>query len=158
VISASWGDVHATSYSAGKIYVTLAPARRPIAGTNQGNIRVCQPDILLVRNGPLELHNNYTNLIFAFQYAGIPSINSLESIYNTLHRPWVFAQLIKIRDSVGADKFPLIEQMYYSDHTGMAFHSIIVFFPVYLTMSRRYDGHSGLPHRPEGFPCSCWIW
>lgn len=66
----------------------------------------------------MELHNNYTNLIFAFQYAGIPSVNSLESVYNTLHRPWVFSQLVKIRNAIGADKFPLIEQMYYTDHTG----------------------------------------
>lgn len=94
--------------------------------------------MLLIRNGPLELHNDYKNHIFAFQYAQIPSVNSLESIYNTMHRPWVFAQLIKIRNRLGQDKFPLIEQMYYSDHTDMMGTPG---FPVVLKVSHAHGGY-----------------
>jgi hypothetical protein len=90
--------------------------------------------MLLVRNGPLELEADHTNLIFAFQYAQLPSVNSLHSIYNTLHRPWVFSQLIAIRNRLGADSFPLIEQIMYSNHREMLatprMHTITAIRPV----------------------------
>lgn len=48
------------------------------------------------------------------QAAHVPSINSLESIYYCLERPIMFAALKGIEMRVGHDKFPLINQNYYS--------------------------------------------
>jgi len=62
---------------------------------------------------------DWTNLLYGLKYANIPSVNSLESIYNFIERPWVFSELIKIRDRIGRDKFPLISQNYYPNHREM---------------------------------------
>ena len=77
-----------------------------------------------------------------FRYAGVPSVNSIESIYNfqvrfkvkemtndsILHydksllcqdKPWVYAHLLEIQRRVGKENFPLIEQAFYPSHRDM---------------------------------------
>ena len=97
-------------------------------------MRSFKPDFLLVRQNPRDANEDHRNLLYGFQYGNIPSVNSLESIYNfqvsvsflktsleLIHcisiliqdRPWTFAQLVKIQDKLGKDKFPLIEQTYF---------------------------------------------
>jgi hypothetical protein len=49
-------------------------------------------------------------------YACLPSINSLESVHRCLERPVLYAALNGIKNKLGADKFPLIPQYYYSQH------------------------------------------
>ena len=45
--------------------------------------RTLKPDFLLVRQNLRDANENYKNLLLAFKYAGgVPSVNSLESIYN----------------------------------------------------------------------------
>ena len=44
--------------------------------------RSFHPDFLLVRQNVKDASEDYRNLLLGFQYGGIPSINSLQSIYN----------------------------------------------------------------------------
>ena len=56
------------------------------------------------------------NLLYGLQFVGVPCINSLQSIYCTLERPWVYGELKKIQQRLGKAAFPLIEQSYYPSH------------------------------------------
>ncbi len=47
-------------------------------------------------------------------HAGIPAMNSLASEYMNLERPIMFGALKEIKQRVGKDKFPLIDQNFYS--------------------------------------------
>lgn len=52
--------------------------------------RSFMPDFVLIRQHAFSMTDNedFRNLIIGLQYAGIPSINSLESIYNLCDKPW----------------------------------------------------------------------
>lgn len=52
--------------------------------------RSFKPDFVLIRQHAYSMTENedFRNLIIGLQYAGIPSINSLESIYNLCDKPW----------------------------------------------------------------------
>ncbi|XP_009976190.1 PREDICTED: synapsin-2-like [Tauraco erythrolophus] len=84
-------------------------------------VRSFRPDFVLVRQHSFSMAENedFRNLIIGMQYAGIPSVNSLESIYNFCDKPWVFAQLVSVYKSLGPEKFPLIEQTFYPNHKEM---------------------------------------
>ena len=45
-------------------------------------LRSFRPDFLLVRQNLRDAGEDHRNLLLGFQYGGIPSVNSLESIYN----------------------------------------------------------------------------
>uniref|UniRef100_A0A4X2L4G7 Synapsin I n=1 Tax=Vombatus ursinus TaxID=29139 RepID=A0A4X2L4G7_VOMUR len=84
-------------------------------------VRSFRPDFVLVRQHSFGMAENedYRNLIIGMHYAGIPSVNSLDSIYNFCDKPWVFAQLVAIYKNLGGEKFPLIEQTFYPNHKEM---------------------------------------
>ncbi|EPQ10084.1 Synapsin-2 [Myotis brandtii] len=84
-------------------------------------VRSFRPDFVLIRQHAFGMAENedFRHLIIGMQYAGLPSINSLESIYNFCDKPWVFAQLVAIYKTLGGEKFPLIEQTYYPNHKEM---------------------------------------
>ncbi|XP_010288889.1 PREDICTED: synapsin-2-like, partial [Phaethon lepturus] len=54
-------------------------------------VRSFRPDFVLVRQHSFSMAENedFRNLIIGMQYAGIPSVNSLESVYNFCDKPWV---------------------------------------------------------------------
>ncbi|EHA98950.1 Synapsin-2 [Heterocephalus glaber] len=54
-------------------------------------VRSFRPDFVLVRQHAFGMAENedFRHLIIGMQYAGLPSINSLESIYNFCDKPWV---------------------------------------------------------------------
>ncbi|MED6274569.1 Synapsin-2 [Characodon lateralis] len=64
-------------------------------------------------------NEDFRNLIIGLQYAGIPSVNSLDSIYNLCDKPWAFSQLINNQKRLGSDKFPLINQTFYPNYRDM---------------------------------------
>eukprot|EP01089_Gocevia_fonbrunei_P005987 TRINITY_DN1648_c0_g2_i4.p1 TRINITY_DN1648_c0_g2~~TRINITY_DN1648_c0_g2_i4.p1 ORF type:complete len:354 (-),score=73.47 TRINITY_DN1648_c0_g2_i4:110-1171(-) len=98
--------------------VLITPASgTPISRYNQ--VRTVKVDFLLIRNRPKTLTLDFTNVLFGFNYAGIPCLNSLFSIYQTEHRVWVFAELLKLKRRLGAVNFPLIPQMYYPNSLHM---------------------------------------
>lgn len=44
-------------------------------------------------------NEDFRNLIIGMHYAGIPSVNSLESIYNFCDKPWVVSNPLEIINS-----------------------------------------------------------
>ncbi|XP_075774697.1 synapsin-1 isoform X2 [Pelodiscus sinensis] len=103
-------------------------------------VRTVHPDFVLVRQ-----HANSTapggdhrGLVIGLQYAGVPSLNSLHSIYNFCDKPWVFAQLVRLRRKLGAEEFPLIEQTFYPNHREM------LTSPKYPVVVKMGHAHSGM--------------
>ena len=60
--------------------------------------RSLKPDFVLIRQHAFSMARNgdYRSLVIGLQYAGIPSINSLHSVYNFCDKPWV------VSDRMGA--------------------------------------------------------
>ena len=52
--------------------------------------------------------SHHRNIILALKMAGIPSMNSLHSLYNFFDPPWVLAQLSRIQSRVGKEQFPTV--------------------------------------------------
>ncbi|NXI58121.1 SYN2 protein, partial [Chloroceryle aenea] len=102
-------------------------------------VRSFRPDFVLVRQHSFSMAENedFRNLIIGMQYAGIPSINSLESIYNFCDKPWVFAQLVSVYKTLGPEKFPLIEQTFYPNHKEML---TMPTFPVVVKIGHAHSG------------------
>uniref|UniRef100_A0A8C3T0C0 Synapsin-2 n=1 Tax=Chelydra serpentina TaxID=8475 RepID=A0A8C3T0C0_CHESE len=102
-------------------------------------VRSFRPDFVLVRQHSFSMAENedFRNLIIGMHYAGIPSVNSLESIYNFCDKPWVFAQLVSISKTLGVEKFPLIEQTFYPNHKEML---TLPTFPVVVKIGHAHSG------------------
>ncbi|MEQ2161260.1 Synapsin-2, partial [Goodea atripinnis] len=77
-----------------------------------------KPDFVLIRQHAFSMTQNedFRNLIIGLQYGGVPSFNSLESIYNLCDKPWA---LINTYRKLGPEKFPLIEQTFYPNYKEM---------------------------------------
>ncbi|XP_077058726.1 synapsin-2b [Siphateles boraxobius] len=103
-------------------------------------VRSFKPDFVLVRQHAYSMAQNedFRNMIIGLQYAGIPSVNSLESIYNLCDKPWAFAQLISIYNKLGADKFPLVDQTFYSNYRDM------ISMPTFPVVVKIGHAHSGM--------------
>jgi hypothetical protein len=73
------------------------------------------PDFILVRNFPSALHrSSYRNVLLGLMFCGLPSVNSLQAVYNCSEKPIVYGALKKIQRELGGhDQFPLIPQIYY---------------------------------------------
>ena len=52
-----------------------------MAKTGNKVVRSFRPDFLLVRQNMRDAKDDYRNLLLGFKYGNIPSVNSLESIY-----------------------------------------------------------------------------
>ncbi|XP_060095851.1 synapsin-2 isoform X2 [Heteronotia binoei] len=102
-------------------------------------VRSFKPDFVLIRQHSFSMAENedFRNLIIGMHYAGIPSANSLESIYNFCDKPWVFAQLVSIYRTLGPEKFPLIEQTFYPNHKEML---TLPSFPVVVKIGHAHSG------------------
>lgn len=59
--------------------------------------RSFKPDFVLVRQHAFSMAQNedFRNLIIGLQYAGVPSVNSLDSIYNLCDKPWAVSNFSK---------------------------------------------------------------
>jgi len=84
-----------------------------------GKLNAFKPDFLLVRQNLKDAGEDNRNLLLGFRYGGIPSINSLESIYNFQDKPWVYSHLLQIQQKLGKEAFPLIDQTFYPNHKEM---------------------------------------
>lgn len=52
--------------------------------------RSFRPDFLLIRQHIRDAGDgDYRNLLLGFKYGGVPSVNSLHSLYNFQDKPWV---------------------------------------------------------------------
>ncbi|KAF7666982.1 hypothetical protein LDENG_00083950 [Lucifuga dentata] len=98
-----------------------------------------KPDFVLIRQHAFSMdkHGDHRNIVIGLQYAGLPSVNSLHSVYNFCDKPWVFAQMSRMYKQLGPEEFPLIEQVYYPNHKEMITSSR---FPVVVKMGHAHSG------------------
>nr|XP_020446311.1 synapsin-1 isoform X2 [Monopterus albus] len=98
-----------------------------------------KPDFVLVREHAFSMDKNgdHRNIVIGLQYAGVPSVNSLHSVYNFCDKPWVFAQMSRLHKQLGPEEFPLIEQVYYPNHKEMI---TCPRFPVVVKMGHAHSG------------------
>ncbi|CAN2387179.1 Synapsin N-terminal [Pristimantis euphronides] len=116
VEQAEFSELNLASYVNGGCMVDMQVMRN---GTKV--VRSFKPDFVLIRQHAYSMTpgEDFRSLILGLQYGGVPSVNSLYSIHNFCSKPWVFSQLIKIFQSLGAEKFPLIEQSFFPNHKQM---------------------------------------
>ncbi|XP_042589465.1 synapsin-2-like [Cyprinus carpio] len=135
VEQAEFSEINLVAHANGTCSVDMQVIRN---GTKV--VRSFKPDFVLVRQHAYSMAQNedFRNIIIGLQYAGIPSVNSLESIYNLCDKPWAFAQLISIYKRLGADKFPLVDQMFYSNYKDM------ISMPTFPVVVKIGHAHSGM--------------
>ena len=148
VYQGGWGDITGTSYSRGyskRKTVTQLDLKINNRGGNGKEIRLFQTvsfavDFVLVRNQVVGVtpDQNFSRVLYALKYANVPSINSIYSIYNFIERPWVFSELNRLRDNLGDEVFPLIEQNYYSSHRDML---ITPSYPIVVKVGHAHAGY-----------------
>ncbi|XP_013888104.1 synapsin-2 [Austrofundulus limnaeus] len=134
VEQAEFSDINLVSHSNGTCNVDMQVVR---SGTKV--VRSFKPDFVLVRQHAFSMAQNedFRNLIIGLQYAGVPSVNSLDSIYNLCDKPWAFSQLINYQKRLGADKFPLINQTFYPNYRDMI---TTPSFPVVVKIGHAHSG------------------
>uniref|UniRef100_A0A672FLP4 Synapsin-1 n=1 Tax=Salarias fasciatus TaxID=181472 RepID=A0A672FLP4_SALFA len=131
---AEFSEVNLVAHSNGTCNVDMQVVR---GGTKV--VRSFKPDFVLVRQHAFSMAQNedFRNLIIGLQYAGIPSVNSLDSIYNLCDKPWAFSQLINNQKRLGQDKFPLIDQTFYPNYRDMI---TTPSFPVVVKIGHAHSG------------------
>ncbi|XP_065121992.1 synapsin-2b [Paramisgurnus dabryanus] len=134
VEQAEFSEINLMAHANGTCNVDMQAIRN---GTKV--VRSFKPDFVLVRQHAFSMTQNedFRNIIIGLQYAGIPSVNSLESIYNLCDKPWAFAQLISTYVRLGPEKFPLIDQTFYSNHRNMI---TMPTFPVVVKIGHAHSG------------------
>ncbi|XP_051517052.1 synapsin-2-like [Myxocyprinus asiaticus] len=134
VEQAEFGDISVVAHANGSCNVALQ-----VLQNGSKFVRSLKPDFVLIRQHAFSMTENkdFRNLIIGLQYAGIPSINSLESIYNLCDKPWAFAHLISTFKRLGQEKFPLIEQTFYPNYKEMV---TIPTFPVVVKIGHAHSG------------------
>ena len=78
------------------------------------------PDLVIVRmlcRGVSRLGESpdFRNVLYGFMHAGIPMINSPFAVLAENERPIMMGLLNQVKNRVGKDKFPLIDQTFYSE-------------------------------------------
>uniref|UniRef100_A0A3Q2CWS5 Synapsin-1 n=1 Tax=Cyprinodon variegatus TaxID=28743 RepID=A0A3Q2CWS5_CYPVA len=134
VEQAEFSEINLVAYSNGTCNVDMQVIR---GGTKV--VRSFRPDFVLVRQHAFSMAQNedFRNLIIGLQYAGVPSVNSLDSIYNMCDKPWAFSQLINNQKVLGSDKFPLINQTFYPNYRDMI---TTPNFPVVVKIGHAHSG------------------
>ncbi|XP_047438121.1 synapsin-2b [Mugil cephalus] len=134
VEQAEFSEVNLVSHSNGNCNVDM----QVIRGSTKV-VRSFRPDFVLVRQHAYSMAQNedFRNLIIGLQYAGVPSVNSLDSIYNLCDKPWAFSQLISNQKKLGSDKFPLIDQTFYPNYRDMI---TTPSFPVVVKIGHAHSG------------------
>ncbi|KAL4659380.1 synapsin-3-like [Arapaima gigas] len=102
-------------------------------------LRSFKPDFVLIRQHAYSMTpgEDFRSLVIGLQFGGVPSINSLLSIYNFCSKPWVFSQMIRLYRSLGPEKFPLNEQSFHPNHNQMV---LTPAFPVVVKMGHAHAG------------------
>ncbi|TDG43847.1 hypothetical protein AWZ03_009711 [Drosophila navojoa] len=108
VEQAEFRDITVVSSADTGPVVTMAAYR---SGTRVA--RSFRPDFVLIRQPPRDGSSDFRSTILGLKYGGVPSINSLHSIYQFQDKPWVFAHLLQLQRRLGRDGFPLIEQTFF---------------------------------------------
>ncbi|KAM9814057.1 synapsin-2b [Neosynchiropus ocellatus] len=134
VEQAEFSEINLVSHSNGTCNVDMQVIR---GGAKV--VRSFRPDFVLVRQHAFSMAQNedFRSLIIGLQYAGIPSVNSLDSIYSLCDKPWAFSQLISSQKKLGSEKFPLIDQTFYPNYKDMI---TTPSFPVVVKIGHAHSG------------------
>ncbi|XP_038137748.1 synapsin-2a [Cyprinodon tularosa] len=135
VEQAEFSEMNVVAHANGSCSVNMQVLRN---GTKV--VRSFKPDFVLIRQHAFSMTQNedFRNLVIGLQYGGVPSMNSLESIYNLCDKPWAFSQLINTYRKLGPEKFPLIEQTFYPNYKEM------VSMPAFPVVVKIGHAHSGM--------------
>ncbi|KAL4844266.1 hypothetical protein H8958_009409 [Nasalis larvatus] len=116
VEQAEFSDLNLVAHANGGFSVDMEVLRNGVKV-----MRSLKPDFVLIRQHAFSMARNgdYRSLVIGLQYAGIPSVNSLHSVYNFCDKPWVFAQMVRLHKKLGTEEFPLIDQTFYPNHKEM---------------------------------------
>jgi len=139
VIQASWIEIEMTGYHDSGPLLSIAPVRESENEIKRPQTLTVRPDFVLIRNqvrGPTP-ESDRRNILYGLMWSNVPSINSLSSEYMNLERPIMFGALTDIKKRVGRDKFPLIDQTFYSSNKQMI---IAPEFPLVMKISHAHAG------------------
>ncbi|XP_041093117.1 synapsin-1-like isoform X1 [Polyodon spathula] len=134
VEQAEFSEINVVAHATGSYSVHIEAIRNGTKITKS-----FRPDFVLVRQHAFSMAKNgdFRNIVIGLQYAGLPSVNSLHSVYNFCDKPWVFAQMTRLYKKFGPEEFPLIEQIYYPNHKEMI---TTPRFPVVVKMGHAHSG------------------
>uniref|UniRef100_A0A1A8Q9R9 Synapsin-1 n=1 Tax=Nothobranchius pienaari TaxID=704102 RepID=A0A1A8Q9R9_9TELE len=134
VEQAEFSEINLVANSTGTYHVSIDAIRSGHKVTKS-----FRPDFVLMRQHAFSMDKNgdHRNMVIGLQYAGVPSVNSLQSVYNFCDKPWVFAQMSRVHKQLGSEEFPLIEQVYYPNHKEMITSPQ---FPVVVKMGHAHSG------------------
>jgi len=145
---AHWDEINLTSYSDSPPVVQLLKSENAIKGTSMEENRVCNPDMLLIRSACRGvIGQDWRNILYGFMHVGIPSINSLESLYICQEKPVIYGKLLALKKKLGSDNFPLIDQAYYSSWKTMTFASG---FPLVAKVGTAHAGFGKMRIKDQG--------
>ncbi|XP_045716352.1 synapsin-1 isoform X1 [Phyllostomus hastatus] len=134
VEQAEFSDLNLVAHANGGFSVDMEVLRNGVKV-----VRSLKPDFVLIRQHAFSMARNgdYRSLVIGMQYAGIPSVNSLHSVYNFCDKPWVFAQMVRLHKKLGTEEFPLINQTFYPNHKEMLSSTT---YPVVVKMGHAHSG------------------
>uniref|UniRef100_A0A8C5U8Q6 Synapsin III n=1 Tax=Malurus cyaneus samueli TaxID=2593467 RepID=A0A8C5U8Q6_9PASS len=101
---------------------------------NRGGRASFKPDLVLVRQHAysMALGEDFHVMRPRVQRLPLPFVSPLPDRSLHARKPWVFSQLIKIFNSLGPEKFPLVEQTFFPSHNPN--------FPVVVKMGHAHAG------------------
>lgn len=121
----------------GRAVCEIQPSLDPIYGSPQKDPRTFIPDFLIVRNTVTRVKEDYSNILFGFHYANVPSINNLSSIIACMKKPNMTSEMNRLKKLHSKEKFPFIDQMYFANKE-------VIKDPVYeKCIIKVGDGHAG---------------
>ncbi|KAL7988147.1 hypothetical protein Chor_007066, partial [Crotalus horridus] len=120
VEQAEFCDLNLVAHANGNFSVDMEVIRNGIKV-----VRSLKPDFVLIRQHAYSMARggDHRGIVIGLQYAGVPSVNTLHSVYNFCDKPWVFAQMVRLQRKLGPEEFPLIDQTYYPNHKEMQMFS-----------------------------------
>lgn len=114
VEQSEWKDLHVEASATEGVKVHIKASDNPLPFSTQKDERVVVPDFCLIRNFPMDIHDNgFKNMVIGLLFGDIPAVNSLESVLRCMERPVVYAAMLKLQRQLGPDRFPLIAMNYY---------------------------------------------
>uniref|UniRef100_G1KKY6 Synapsin-1 n=1 Tax=Anolis carolinensis TaxID=28377 RepID=G1KKY6_ANOCA len=134
VFQAEFSDLNLVAHANGNFSVDMEVIRNGVKV-----VRSLKPDFVLIRQHAFSMARggDHRGIVIGLQYAGVPSVNSLHSVYNFCDKPWVFAQMVRLHRKLGPEEFPLIEQTFYPNHKEMLTTSK---YPVVVKMGHAHSG------------------
>ncbi|XP_025019419.1 synapsin-1 [Python bivittatus] len=134
VEQAEFCDLNLVAHANGNFSVDMEVMRNGIKV-----VRSLKPDFVLIRQHAYSMARggDHRGIVIGLQYAGVPSVNTLHSVYNFCDKPWVFAQMVRLHRKLGPEEFPLIDQTYYPNHKEMLTTSK---YPVVVKMGHAHSG------------------